>query len=177
LSWIARQAAHRNSKRNFLTAGNSSTDNQAANLYLSIDDTATVTFTLDPQAAERKKARSSWLAAAFKITAADTSLFDETKAKCTEAHVSNKQRGTAMRTCPTPYTFRTPITHLSAHSTRITSGVDRTIGTADCTTQNDLFFVHSIGHAHGDQIQLFFVSTVTCTIYRYTTHENATRRI
>jgi len=106
---------------------------------LCIDNGTTVTFTLDPQAAERKKARSSWLAAAFKITAADTSL--------------------------------------SAHSTRITSGVDRTIGTADCTTQNDLFFVHSIGHAHGDQIQLFFVSTVTCTIYRYTTHENATRRI
>ena len=81
LNRIAGQAAHRNSKRYFLIAGNSSTDNQAANLYLSIDDTASVAFTLDPQAAARKKARGSWLAAAFDVAAANSGLQNNNKMK------------------------------------------------------------------------------------------------
>jgi hypothetical protein len=110
LSWIARQAAHRNSKRNFLTAGNSSTDNQAANLYLSIDDTATVTFTLDPQAAARKKASSSWLAAAFDVAAANSCL--------------------------------------AAHATSIQSRIEGAVSAAHRATQNEFFFVDSVGHTH-----------------------------
>jgi len=134
LSWIARQAAHRNSKRNFLTAGNSSTDNQAANLYLSIDDTATVTFTLDPQAAARKKARSSWLAAAFDVAAANSCL-----------QIQNKKMS-VWNTGPASHLR--PMAYLAAHATSIQSRIEGAVSAAHRATQNEFFFVDSVGHTH-----------------------------